>query len=245
MKRIARLFALFVTSCLTLSAGSAFGDYKDGLRMAQKGQWQKAIAEFRDLAKTGHAPSQFSLGLIYHLGRGTPVNHKKAYDLYQQSALQEHPSAINNIGMMYLRGEYVTKNENIAFRLFEKASADHSQAKDNLGQCYENGWGVEADNEQAMNFYQLAGDEGFKLGYFHLGQLHEEGRGDAPVNIEEAITWYQAAGDAQYARGFHRIGEIYEQGISMPADKDKAVYWYQQAADLDYEPALAKIAQLK
>lgn len=246
MKRIATLSALLLAGSLALGPAVAHAAYKDGLILVRKGQWAKAIKEFGELASTGHAPSQFSLGLIYHLGRGVPRDLEKAYNLYKESAMQDHPPAVNNIGMMYLNGEYVAKNQSIAFLLFEKASAAHSQAKDNLAQCYENGWGVGIDVEKAKNFYQLAGEEGYKLGYFHLAQLHEEGRGGAPVNIDEAIRWYQIAGEDSYAQGFYRIGEIYHQGIGgTTRDNDKAKFWYEQAEQLGYKPAIARLRQLR
>jgi len=246
MKRIATLITLVLTATISMGAATAYADYKDGLLLVRQGKWAKAMREFGEQAAVGHAQSQFSLGLIFHLGRGTPRDHKKAYELYKQAVLQDYAPAINNMGMMYLNGEYIEKNQKIAFRMFEKAGADHPQALDNLGQCYENGWGVERDIEQAMNFYQLAGDDGYLLGYYHLGQLHEQGRGGAPVNIDEAINWYQIAGEGAYAKGYHRIGEIYEQGIAgTPRDMDKAIYWYEQAGSLGHLPAIAKVRQMK
>lgn len=246
MKRIAKWTVALLAAQISLGAAVAYADYNDGLVLVRQGRWAKAMKEFGDQAAVGHAPSQFSLALIFHLGRGTPVNLERAYELYKKAVLNGHAPAINNMGMMYLNGEYVVQNRRIAFRMFEKASTEHAQAKDNLGQCYENGWGIERDIEQAMNFYQLAGDGGYKLGYYHLAQLHEEGRGGAPVNMEEAINWYRIAGEDTYARGYFRIGEIYEQGIGgIPVDKEKAKYWYQQADGLKYLPARQKLRSLK
>lgn len=246
MKRIIPFTTLVFAVLLSFTAVNVHAAYKDGLVLVRKGSWAKAIVEFEKLAATNHAQSQFSLGLIYHLGRGVPPDLERAYNLYKVSAMQDHPPAVNNLGMMYLNGEHVVQNRFIAFKLFEKASGAHTQAKDNLGQCFENGWGVEVDIEQAKNFYQLAGEEGYKLAYYHLGQLHEEGRGGAKVDIEEAVKWYQIAGEDNYARGFYRIGKIYEEGLGgMKIDIDKAVFWYQQASDLDYGPATVKVRKLR
>lgn len=167
MKRITTTIIFTLSVLLCLGAVSAHAGYKDALILVRKGKWAKAVSEFEKLVAENHAPSQFSLGLIYHLGRGVPPDFERAYNLYKMSTLQDHPPAVNNLGMMYLNGDYVEKNQSIAFKLFEKAGAAHAQAKDNLGQCFENGWGVEADYEQAINFYQLAGDEGYKLAYYH------------------------------------------------------------------------------
>lgn len=245
MKRIKTLLTALIIGALSLSASAAYAGYKDGLVLVRQGKWAKAIREFSEQAATGHAQSQFSLGLIYHLGRGVPVDLKRAYELYKKSTLQDHPPAINNLGMMYLNGDYVERNYEVAFELFSLAAADHAQAKDNMGRCFENGWGVDPDPEQAANFYQLAGEEGYKLGYYHLGLLYEEGRGGAVVNVPEAMHWYEVAGDNQYAQGYFRMGEIFEQGILVPRDAAKALEWYKHAATLDYQPAVARVAQLE
>jgi len=239
------LIALTVLLGLAFNAPVARAQYKDGLVLVRQGKWAKAIKKFSELARNGHAQSQFSLGLIYHLGRGVPKNIKKAYGLYKASALQDHPPAVNNLGMMYLNGEYVAKNQDIAFKLFLRASADHAQAKDNLAQAYENGWGTDVDIDKAINFYELAGVQGYKLGYYHLAQVYEEGRGGTPVDMKKAIKWYKTAGEDSYARGYFRIGEIYEQGINLKRDLKEALRWYQDAADLSYTPALDKLSTLR
>jgi len=246
MTRSTRLCLLLIAAyALTVSAPVAHAAYKDGLVLVRQGKWAKAIKEFRELAKTGHAQSQFSLGLIYHLGRGVDKDLAKAYGLYKESALQDHPPAVNNLGMMYLNGEYVEKNQPIAYKMFLRASPHHAQAKDNLARCYEHGWGVPVNLEKAVHFYELAGDEGFKLGYYHLGQLYEKGGGGVKVDIQKAIEWYQTAGDNAFARGYHRIGEIYEQGIGVPRDLDKAIKWYEEGAGAGYDPSIIKLRDLK
>jgi len=244
-RRFTLLIAVLAPLVVGLHAPVAQAAYKDGLVLVRQGKWAKAIKEFRELAETGHAQSQFSLALIYHLGRGTKKDLKKAYNLYKASALQDHPPAVNNLGMMYLNGEFVEKNQAVAFVMFERASAEHAQAKDNLGRCYEHGWGVERDIQQAINFYELAGDEGYKLGYYHLGQLHEEGKNGTPVNIKEAINWYQTAGDSGFSKGYYRIGEIYEQGIGTAKDLKQAINWFEEAAGAGYDPALIKLRDLQ
>jgi len=244
MKRIV------IASCLVFSflvgAWPAQASYKEALILVREGKWSRAMGEFEKLVKEGHAPSMFSLGLIYHLGRGVPRDLEKAYNLYKQSALGGHAPGVNNLGMMYLNGEHVAQNRFIAFKLFEKASAEHAQAKDNLGQCFEHGWGIEADPEQAINFFQLAGDEGYKLGYFHLAQFYENGGAGTKPNIQEAIRWYQAAGEDGFIKGYIRAAEIYEQGVNgIKVDLEKTLYYYQQAADLNYRPAVRRVEELK
>lgn len=189
-------------------AGPARAGYEDALQMVRQAKYQQAMAEFLPLAQEGHAASQFSMGLMYHLGRGVKTNPKTAYDWYKKAVLQDHPPAMNNMGMMYLNGDYVGRNREVAFKLFEKASADHQQAKDNVGQCYENGWGVERNAVQALNFYQLAGDAGFILGYFHIAKMYEKGYPDLPKNMDKAVEYYTLAAEADFNKARTRLIEL-------------------------------------
>lgn len=187
---------IVIASLLTiLGAPPAFAGYEDALEMVRGAKYQQAYAAFLPLAEEGHAQSQFSVGLMHHLGRGMKVDLKLAYEWYKKAAMQENAPGMNNLGMMYLNGEYVAQNREIAFKLFEKAAAEHAQAKDNIGQCFEHGWGTEQDIGQAINFYQLAGDGGYFLGYYHAGEIFEKGYADEPKNIETAVEWYIKAAE--------------------------------------------------
>jgi len=211
MKRIVALASILTV----LSTGAARAGFEDALRFVREAKYQQAYAEFLPLAEEGHAPSQFSIGLIYHLGRGFKKDLKLAYEWYKKAALQENAPGMNNLGMMYLNGEYVAQNREVAYMLFEKASTEHAQAKDNMGQCFENGWGVEQDADLAVNFYQLAGDAGYLPGYYHAGQLLEKGYPGTPKDIDAAVEWYIKAAESGYVKGRTRLIELKRLPASM------------------------------
>jgi len=202
-------FVLTLWLCVMAAAGGAqAADYKNALLLVRQSKYSEALSEFKTLAATGHVASQFSIGLIYHLGRGVPQDLKTAYMWYKKAAVQEYSPAMNNIGMMYLNGEYVAQNRDVAFKLFLKASGDHAQAKDNLGQCYENAWGTDRDIEQAIKSYQLSGDDGYILGWFHLAQLYEKDYPKSPQNIDKAVKWYTKAALKKLTKARIRLAEL-------------------------------------
>lgn len=214
MKRFVKRFAALVIIALALSLNvgdaraAVGGNYSDALKLVREGKFNLALKEFMLLAETGHAASQFSVGLIYHLGRGTQVDLEKAYYWYKRSVLNDHVGGLNNIGMMYLNGEYVVQNRDVAFRLFKKASATHSQAMDNLGQCFENGWGTKRDIRRAINMYSLAGDNSYMRGWYHLGQLYEKGYPKVPRDIEKAVEWYTKAAERKEPQSIKRLKRL-------------------------------------
>lgn len=214
MKRFALSLVLPLALTLVVAFGAPHayaqvgGGYTQALKLVRSGQWQRAISIFKPLAEEGHAASQFSLGLIYHLGRGVKADVETAYDWYKKAAVQQHPPAMNNIGMMYLNGEYVVQNRDVAFGLFEMASVEHAQAKDNMGQCYENAWGVERDIVRAINFYRLAGEQGYVLGFFHAAQIFEKGYPGTPKDKDLAVRWYSMAAERNHTKSRKRLIEL-------------------------------------
>jgi len=208
MKRFAFLFLLFSVLLPVTSAHAQTGNYDQALQMVRLGKLGQAMKEFKILAESNHAPSEFSIGLMYHLGRGVDKNLETAYNWYKRSMIDGHPPALNNIGMMYLNGEYVVQHRETAFRLFKKASTTHAQAMDNLAQCYENGWGTDRQIKRATNMYQLAGENGYVLGWYHLGKLYEKGYPDTPRDIEKAVEWYIMAAEKKQKHAIKRLKRL-------------------------------------
>lgn len=199
-------FALTLLLCIFAGAGGVHAaDYKEALIKAREGKYAAALSDFKMLGTEGHAGAQFSAGLVYHLGRGVAKDLESAYTWYKKAALQKHPGALNNIGMMYLNGEYVAQNQEMAFKLFEMASPEHAQARDNMAQMYENGWWVDQDIELAKNFYEIAGDDGYIIGWHHLGQLYEKDYPDEPKDLDMAVEWYTKAAQLNYTPSRTRL----------------------------------------
>ena len=67
-----------LAALLLLSPINAKAGYQEGLKMVAVSNWSMAMDEFLPMANSGHAPSQFSIGLIYQLGRGVPRDPEKA-----------------------------------------------------------------------------------------------------------------------------------------------------------------------
>ena len=76
------------------------------------------------LAKAGHAPAQFNLGVMYDNGRGVPQDHKEAVRWSRLAAAQGYANAQSNLGAMYANGASVIKNNIVAYALFNIAAAN-------------------------------------------------------------------------------------------------------------------------
>lgn len=80
-------------------AAPALADVKAGVDAWARGDYRKAIAEWRGPAAAGDADAQFNLGQAYKLGRGVPVDLGMAEEWYRKAAQQGHPQAEDNYGL--------------------------------------------------------------------------------------------------------------------------------------------------
>ena len=82
-----------------LVAAPAFADVKAGVDAWAKGDFVRAVGEWRPLAIAGDADAQFNLAQAYKLGRGVPLDPALAESWFRKAALQGHLQAGDNYGL--------------------------------------------------------------------------------------------------------------------------------------------------
>ncbi|OYY90653.1 MAG: sporulation protein [Sphingomonas sp. 28-66-16] len=88
-------------AALLIVAGGApaLADVKAGVDAWSRGDYKKAVEEWRPAAIAGDADAQFNLGQAYKLGRGVPTDLALAEEWYRKAALQGHYQAQENYGL--------------------------------------------------------------------------------------------------------------------------------------------------
>ncbi|BCB16202.1 hypothetical protein JPHIA_11020 [Haemophilus influenzae] len=74
---------------------------------ANKQQWSSVFDIMYPMALEGNITAQSNLGMLYNLGRGTVRDYEKAYWWFSEAAEKGSVKGLNNLGVMYLRGDYV------------------------------------------------------------------------------------------------------------------------------------------
>lgn len=82
-----------------LVAGTAAADVKTGVDAWARGDFKKAVEEWRPLAIAGDADAEFNLGQAYKLGRGVPLDPALARSWFLKAANQGHVQAADNYGL--------------------------------------------------------------------------------------------------------------------------------------------------
>jgi hypothetical protein len=96
-----RNFGLLGAAVIALAAASpALADVKAGVDAWERGEFDRAVAEWRDPAAKGDPDAQFNLGQAYKLGRGVPMDLKQAEAWYKKAADRGHVQASDNYGLV-------------------------------------------------------------------------------------------------------------------------------------------------
>jgi len=123
------------------------------------------------------------------------------------------------------------------FSCFQKAAEQkHVQSQCCLGYCYENGIGIEKDEEKAVEWYTKAAEQDVAEAQYRLGYCYENGTG-IEKDEEKAVEWYTKAAEQDVAEAQCCLGYCYENGIGIEKDEEKAVEWYTKAAKQDVAEA--------
>lgn len=109
---------------------------------------------------------------------------------WQPLAEQGQALAQYNLGLLYAKGQGVSKDDAQAQQWYEKAAAQgHADAQVNLGILYDYGRGVAQDYKKAVYWYRLSAKQGNELAQRQLGLMFERGDG-VPQDYVQAYMWY-------------------------------------------------------
>ena len=218
----------FLMFCITVAAGAA--DLQSGLKAYKQGDYRSAFDIFSTLAAQGIAEAQYSLGIMYHNGKGVAQDDAKAVYWYRKAAAQGEAGAQFNLGFMYVKGEGVPQDYEKAFYWFRKAAAQgYTSAQYNLGIMYVRGEGVAQDDAKAVYWYRKAAAQGAVDAQFNLGFMYHNGKG-VPQDYEKAFYWFQKAAAQGYTSAQYNLGIMYFRGEVVAQDYVSALKWFILAA---------------
>jgi len=143
----AKALAAIAMAAAGLAAAATIGmpalaDTRAGVEAWQRGDYPKAVEEWRGPAIAGDADAQFNLGQAYKLGRGVPADLNQAEEWYRRAAIQGHPQAEENYGLALFQNN---KRAEAVPWLQRAADRGEARAQFVLGTMYFNGDAVPRD----------------------------------------------------------------------------------------------------
>ena len=194
----------------------------------------------------GKTPEQIR-AMAYNYRHGTggkSVDYTKAMKYCRIAAERGNADAMNDIGVMYEKGQGVTKDYAEAVKWYRKAAEQGLDwGQNNLGYMYRYGYGVTKDYEEAVKWYRKAAEQGLAMGQSNLGTMYEMGYG-VTKDYEEAVKWYRKAAEQGNAIAQYNLGVCYQYGKGVTIDLTQAKYWYEKAAEQGDEDAKERLKDL-
>jgi TPR repeat protein len=102
-------------------------------------------------------------------------------------------------------------------------------AEFSVGACHHNGFGVPANELEAMQWYFRAAQQGLAEAQYEVGLAHEKGIGWL-INLETAVQWHRAAAEQGLPIAQIALGSAYERGRGVIKDPVEAYAWVGLAA---------------
>ena len=144
----------------------------------------KAFAYYLLAARKSDSKAQFKVGVFYSKGYAVHQDYKKATKWYSgrillsgELDLQTMTPYAHTRGLVWLGRRYK--------RAAQQGDPD---AQCNLGWMYASGQGTEADDAQAVFWYQKAVVKGHAVAECNLGNCYHDGRGVAK-DLAVAFKW--------------------------------------------------------
>ena len=108
--------------------------------------------------------------------------------------------------------------------LRKTADQGNAQAQYRLGEMYDNGEGVAADDTEAVKWYRKAAEQGHPGAQWQLGYIYEYGSGVAVDNVE-SIKWFRKASEQGHGIAQFELAMRYHTGKGTAKDSVEAYKW--------------------
>ncbi len=104
--------------------------------------------------------------------------------------------------------------------------------------------GFAIDQNEALNWYTKAAEQGHGLAQVTLGVKYASGGDGFAKDEVKAARWFLIAAQQNYDTAQYGIANFFLQGSGVKQDLDKAYYWFQQSADKGIDEARYKMANM-
>jgi len=182
------------------------------------------------------------IGVAFGKGRLVIQDYDRALNMYKKASERGCIIADYNIGIYYLKGFGVPKNEKLAFDYFNKSSA-FADSQNEIGYMYTSGSGVAQNDKLAMQWFLKAAEQNNTYAQNNIGVLYQHGRG-VEKNPTKAMEWYKKSAELGNTKAMYNIAMLYLNGEGVEADAEQAKTWLVNAGRLGDKKATEKLKSL-
>ena len=203
--------------------GFMTGGYQDALADIEYGKLVRgdaqALPRLMMLAQQGNPQAQNSIGVFLDRGKYGLTKNPALAARYFHAASRSAPLAAYNLGILYLLGRGVERNENAAIRYMRQAVA-----KERIPQAYVR-IGIDhyrrKEIAEARRWFRQAAQDNDPVGAYYVGRMLVEDKRD----YREAMTWLDKAAGRRNADAARLIAYLYGNGLGMDKHMELAAGW--------------------
>lgn len=129
----------------------------------EKGEHDRAINIWVELARAGNGTAFFNLAQSYRLGQGSPIDHQTAKGYFAKGGLAGHRESLTGLATLLYFDDVQATSKGEAIALWQVAGhASSAEAQYMLSVLHYNGEGVPRDVQLAYAWADLASEKGVK-----------------------------------------------------------------------------------
>lgn len=157
-----------------------------------QGRWPRAQQKFEALARQGHAPAHYNLGVMHARKEAKPASDRAAQQGFERAAACGFVTAMFALGDWFDSPQHGGQHQRALQWYLKAAEAGSVDGQIAAGTAYLMGRGTLADSAQAVQWYRQAATAGDVGGQYILASLYERGDGVAK-DLRLARYWYEQA----------------------------------------------------
>ena len=206
---------------------------------------KQALDFYKKAADQNLAIAKTRLGYFYENGIEVSKDVQRANELYSEASNQNEPLAKNFLGLNFYRNAFYK----LAFDFFtQSAEMGVARAINNLGMCYEYGYGTNKSIEMAMKCYIESAEKDYTYGMLNAGRLllFNGVSSKAPDSVSRGVFWLRSSimKKPNLPEAHYFLGNAYEMGLGVEKDIATAFCYYKKAAKGNFVKAFKKCGDL-
>lgn len=147
-----------------------------------------------------------------------------AFNVIYPMALEGHPMAQANLGVMFNTGRGVRPSVEQAYWWFSSsAESGNIKALNNLALMYYKGSYIERNESHAIKLFELTANAKDQASMLMLSEIYF-----LKNDYVKSLKWLKTCAELGNDEAKLRLGEFYENGFGVPKDKQKAIKLYEE-----------------
>ena len=189
-----------------------------------------ALDRIRKAARSGDPFAQFEIAVSLDYAYDGRRDFGRASDWYAKAALQGHQTASGNLLLQHVRGQATLRQPKAVFSELKKlAESGDRDTENNLGLCYQVGYGTTVDYRKAAVWYRRSARSGSAEAQFNLGGFYFEGKGRRKWTQFASVrsAWvYQVSRAGVRACPDPARCSMYQKGVGIEPNLHRALVLY-------------------